>query len=190
MEAIEIKLILEAVLMASHEPLSLERLQKLFCEGLSPSKNDILTALKALAGDYQGRSIELKELASGYTFRTKESFSPFILKLWGEKPPRYSRALLETLALIAYRQPITRAEIEEVRGVAVSSPIMRQLTEQGWIEVVGHRDLPGKPSLFATTKEFLDGFNLKNLEELPSLDKGMEKGNVLGSVSNNEVMVK
>lgn len=165
----DIKLILEAGMLAAAEPLSAERLQQLFSETERPALSEVKNALVELANDYANRSFELKELASGYCIRVKEEFSPWIGRLWEERPPKYSRALLETLALIAYRQPITRGEIEKVRGVAVNSLIIKTLLDRNWIRIVGQRDVPGKPSLFATTKEFLDYFSLKSLQELPSL---------------------
>ncbi len=173
----KMKLILEGALMASGEALTLNRLASLFSEEECPDNKELKALLAELAEDYQERSLELKEIASGYIFRVRQEYSPWLVKLWQERPPRYSRAVLETLALIAYRQPITRAEIEEVRGVSVSSHIIKGLSDRGWIRVVGHKDVPGKPSLFATTKEFLDYFNLKNLEELPPLAqiKDLEK---------------
>ncbi|EKD55505.1 MAG: hypothetical protein ACD_60C00004G0015 [uncultured bacterium] len=165
----QLPFILEAALMAAGRPLSITELQKLFEEGQQPEATDIKEALKALKEHYAARGIELKELASGYQFQAKQEFSYWLAKLWEERPPRYSRALLETLALIAYRQPITRAEIEEIRGVTVSSHITKTLVEREWIRIVGYRDVPGKPALYGTTKEFLDHFNLKSLKELPTL---------------------
>ena len=165
----QLPFILEAALMAAGRPLSITELQKLFEEGQQPEATDIKEALKALKEHYAARGIELKELASGYQFQAKQEFSYWLAKLWEERPPRYSRALLETLALIAYRQPITRAEIEEIRGVSISSSIFKTLVEREWIRIVGYRDVPGKPALYGTTKEFLDHFNLKSLKELPTL---------------------
>jgi segregation and condensation protein B len=167
---ISLKTILEAALFAAAEPTSLDRLQSLFSdETEKPSKAEIQTAIEALVVDYQHRPISLKETASGYCFQVKSEFSTWVNKLWQEKTPRQSRALLETLAIIAYRQPITRAEIEEIRGVSVSTQIIKTLLEQEWIRVIGQREVPGRPSLYATTAFFLDYFNLKNLSELPSL---------------------
>jgi segregation and condensation protein B len=165
----QLKRIIEAALMAAGEPLSIDRLSALFVEPACPSASEIREAIASLCVDYADRSVELKELASGFVFQVKADFSTYVARLWEERPQRYSRALLETLALIAYRQPITRAEIEEVRGVAVSSHIMKTLQEREWIRIVGHRDVPGKPGLYATTRHFLDHFKLKNLAELPSL---------------------
>lgn len=164
-----LKNILEAALLAAEQPLSVDCLRALFRGEWQPERADINAAIEALQGDYHGRGIELKRVASGYRFQTCADTTPWVSRLWEERPPRYSRALLETLALIAYRQPITRAEIEDVRGVAVSSHIIKTLVEREWIRVVGHRDVPGKPALYATTKVFLDYFNLQELDELPTL---------------------
>ncbi|MBI5447998.1 MAG: SMC-Scp complex subunit ScpB [Gammaproteobacteria bacterium] len=169
MEITEIKLIVEGLLLAAGEPLTLERMRQLFSEETSPTLPELRETIASLREDYAGRAIELKELASGYCFQVKASYGTWMSRLWEEKPARFSRALLETLALVAYRQPITRAEIEEVRGVSVSSNIMKSLLEREWIQVVGHKEVPGRPALFATTKQFLDHFNLKSLEELPAL---------------------
>jgi segregation and condensation protein B len=163
-----IKPILEAALFALGHPLSIERMQALFEPHEKPSKEEIQLALESLQTDYQDHGIELKELATGFCFQTCEQINPWLKNLWQEKPQKYSRAFLETLALIAYRQPITRGEIEAIRGVSVSSNIIKTLMEKSWIRVVGQRDLPGKPELFATTPEFLDYFNMRSLEELPA----------------------
>lgn len=164
-----LKNILEAALMAAGAPLSLERLQRLFGEENPPSFSDLRAALNELKQDLLGRGIELAEVASGYRLQVRTSVAPWVARLWDERPQRYSRALLETLALIAYRQPITRGDIEDVRGVVVSSGIMKTLLEREWVRVVGYRDVPGRPAMYATTKEFLDYFGLKSLEDLPSL---------------------
>lgn len=164
-----LKHILEAALMAYGNPLSIERMQSLFDEAQQPAKETIEQALAELQSDLNDRGIELVEVASGYRLQVKTIVAPWVARLWEERPQRYSRALLETLALIAYRQPITRGDIEDVRGVVVSSNIIKTLLEREWVKVVGHRDVPGRPALYATTKEFLDYFNLKNLSELPSL---------------------
>ncbi|GAB3394681.1 SMC-Scp complex subunit ScpB [Azotobacter armeniacus] len=161
--------LLEAYLLAAGRPLSLERLGELFGEAERPEPARLRDALAILAHSCQGRAFELKEVASGYRLQVRECFAPWVGRLWEERPQRYSRALLETLALIAYRQPISRGEIEEVRGVAVSSNIVKTLQEREWIRVVGHREVPGRPALFATTRAFLDHFNLKSLDELPPL---------------------
>jgi segregation and condensation protein B len=165
----QIKNILEAALMAAGQPLSIDRLLSLFLDEQQPSRDQIREALKTLAEDCEKRGVELKEVNSGFRFQARQDYAPWISRLWEEKPPRYSRALLETLSLIAYRQPITRGEIEDVRGVSVSTNIIKTLLERDWVKVVGHRDVPGKPAMYATTKEFLDYFNLKNLSELPTL---------------------
>ena len=165
-----LKNILEAVLMAAGHPMSIDQLQMtLFPEGDPPEKAELKEALAELEQDYAGRALELVEVASGYRFQVRQSMEPWVSRLWEEKPARYSRALLETLALVAYRQPITRAEIEDVRGVSVSSSIIKTLQDREWIRVVGHRDVPGRPALFGTTREFLDYFGLKSLDELPTL---------------------
>ena len=170
MDETEIKHVVEAALLAAGRPLTLERLAQLFeAKGGGPDRATLKRVLESLGNDYQARGIELKEVASGYRLQIKRSMSDWLQPLWEERAPRYTRALLETLALVAYRQPITRAEIEEVRGVVVSTNIIRTLLERSWIRVVGHRDVPGKPAMFGTTKEFLDYFGLKKLEELPTL---------------------
>jgi segregation and condensation protein B len=164
------KHILEAALLAANRPLSFDKLAELFSSRrVDVDRAALREALKALAEDYAERQIELKETASGFRIQVKGSVREWLQPLFEERAPRYTRALLETLALIAYRQPITRAEIEDVRGVAVSSNITRTLMERGWIRVVGYRDVPGKPSMLGTTKEFLDYFGLKRLEDLPPL---------------------
>jgi len=161
--------ILEAALLAADEPLSMARLAGLFPEDEAPSNADIGKALEQLAAACDNRGVELREVASGYRLQVKSDLQPWVARLWTEKPQKYSRAMLETLALIAYRQPITRGEIESVRGVSLSSNIIRSLQEREWIRIVGHRDVPGKPALFGTTKGFLDYFDLKSLDELPTL---------------------
>jgi segregation and condensation protein B len=165
----ELAPLLEAFLLASGKPQSLERLFELFEEGERPEPPVFKKALTILAKSCDGRAFELKEVASGYRLQIREKFSPWVGRLWEERPQRYSRAMLETMALIAYRQPITRGEIEDVRGVAVNSHIVKTLLEREWIRIVGYRDVPGKPAMFATTKVFLDHFNLKNLDDLPPL---------------------
>jgi segregation and condensation protein B len=171
MELIKLKQIIEAALMASGEVLSIERLQLLFDEFEKPKSPAIKEALESLMEDYSERGIELVEVASGFRLQVRKDVAPWVTRLWDEKPQRYSRALLETMSLIAYRQPITRGDIEDVRGVAVSSHIIRTLLDREWVRVVGHRDVPGRPAMYATTKEFLDYFSLKSLDELPSLDE-------------------
>jgi segregation and condensation protein B len=167
----QLKRIIEGALLAAGEPLSLERLSQLFLDEQRPSNAELRAALQEIASDFSGRGFELKEVANGWRFQVCDDLSDWISRLWEEKPARYSRALLETLALIAYRQPVTRGEIEEVRGVSVSSNIIRTLLEREWVRVVGHRDVPGRPAMYATTKTFLDYFNLKNLDELPALSE-------------------
>lgn len=164
-----LKQIIEGLLLSAGRPLSVAALSELFLEGERPASEQIRDALNAIAQDCEGRGFELKEVASGFRFQVPQKLSPWISRLSEEKPQRYTRALLETLGLIAYRQPITRGDIEEIRGVAVSSTIIRTLLDREWIRVVGHRDVPGRPAMFATTRHFLDYFNLKNLQELPPL---------------------
>lgn len=165
----ELAPLLEAFLLASGKPQSLERLFELFEEAERPEPPVFKKALEILRKSCDGRAFELREVASGYRLQIREKFSPWVGRLWEERPQRYSRAMLETMALIAYRQPITRGEIEDVRGVAVNSHIVKTLLEREWIRIVGYRDVPGKPAMFATTKVFLDHFNLKNLDDLPPL---------------------
>lgn len=167
----QLKNIIEAALFAAGGPLSLEKLESLFALDEQPGREAIRGALDALRADWELRGIELVEVASGFRFQVKAALAPWVARLWEERPSRYSRALLETLALIAYRQPITRAEIEDIRGVSVSSSIMKTLLEREWVRVVGHRDLPGRPALYATTRQFLDYFNLKSLDDLPTLSE-------------------
>ncbi|KXI29778.1 SMC-Scp complex subunit ScpB [Paraglaciecola hydrolytica] len=167
---VQLKQLVEAAIFVADTPLTNEQLQLSVLDGLAVSKTMLSEVLKELQLDYQARGIQLVEIASGYRFQSVDSLSPWLSKLWQEQAPRYSRAMLETLSLIAYRQPITRGEIEDVRGVSVSSQIMKTLSERGWIKVVGHKEVPGRPSLYATTKGFLDYFSLKSLSELPSAD--------------------
>jgi len=162
------KTVLEAALLASQEPLPLAELKKLFDEELSNETLRLL--LENLRTDWQGRGVELTQVASGWRFRTRPEYQRLIDRLSPQKPPRYSRAVLETLAIIAYRQPVTRGDIEDIRGVVVSANIIRALEARGWVEVVGHKEVPGRPELLATTKAFLDDLNLGSLEELPPLD--------------------
>jgi segregation and condensation protein B len=165
----ELKHIIEATLLAAGRPVTSQQLLDLFDERERPSAEELTTALELLAVDYAARSIELIEVASGWRIQVRERAAEIVSRLWQERPSRYSRALLETLALIAYRQPITRSEIEEIRGVSISSTIMRTLQERNWIRVVGHREVPGRPELLGTTREFLDYFGLKSLDQLPTL---------------------
>ncbi|MGI9236603.1 MAG: SMC-Scp complex subunit ScpB [Woeseiaceae bacterium] len=169
MDATEIKYFVEAALLAAGRPLNIDQLKGLFDGRMAPEKSEIRKAIVALNEDYEERGMVVSEVASGFRLQIKASMSDRLQKLWEERPPRYSRALFETLALIAYRQPITRGEIEEIRGVSVSSNIVRQLLERDWVRVVGHRDVPGRPAMFGTTKAFLDYFSLKKLDDLPPL---------------------
>jgi segregation and condensation protein B len=171
MDQDEIKYVIEAALLAAGKPLSMDRLADLFARRGAPEREALNAALAALGEEYSKRGIELKEVASGYRIQVRSRMNDWLIPLWEERAPRYSRALLETLALIAYRQPITRGEIEEVRGVAVSTNIIRTLLERSWVRVVGHRDVPGQPAMFGTTREFLDYFGLKKLDDLPPLSE-------------------
>ena len=166
--------IIEGALMAAGQTLSVERIQGLFEEGLEPSKEQVLAVLERISEKCNNKGYELKKVATGYRFQVKQSVAKWVSRLWEEKPQRYSRALLETLSIIAYRQPVTRGEIEDIRGVAVSSHITKTLVEREWIHVVGHRDVPGRPSMYATTKMFLDYFNLESLDQLPTLEEIQE----------------
>jgi len=168
MDSLPLKQIIEGAIFAAEAPLSIDQLMRLF-EGDEPERVDVRDALQEIEQECEGRGFELKQVASGYRFQVRSSYGEWVSRLWKEKPPRYSRALLETLALIAYKQPITRGDVEEIRGVAVSTNIIRALLEREWVRIVGHRDVPGHPALYATTKNFLDYFNLRNLDELPSL---------------------
>jgi segregation and condensation protein B len=163
----DLKLVLEAALLAAPEPLSLAELERMFDP--RPGRDALRAALDALQGAWQTRGVELVEVAGGWRFQTRVEIMPWLSRLKNEKPPRYSRALLETLAIIAYRQPVTRGDIEEIRGVAVNPAIVKTLEERGWIEVVGHRDVPGRPALFATTRRFLSDLGLSALDQLPAL---------------------
>jgi segregation and condensation protein B len=168
----KIKNIIEAALMVSTQPLSVKRLINLFEEDktLQPNRDNIKKAIIDLQKDFEGRGVNLIEVASGFRFQADDEYADWVNHLFDERPPRYSRALLETLSIIAYRQPITRSEIEDIRGVGVSGTITKTLLEREWIKVVGHRDVPGRPELLATTKLFLDYFNLKKLSDLPPLE--------------------
>jgi len=161
--------VVEAVLLAAGRPVSVEQLLELFDEGQRPPAEEVTAALAELQQSYRDRGVELREVASGWRVQIRPQHADVVSRLWQERPSRYSRALLETLALIAYRQPITRGEIEDIRGVTVSSTIMRTLQERNWIRVVGHREVPGRPELLGTTREFLDYFGLKSLDDLPTL---------------------
>jgi segregation and condensation protein B len=169
MDPNQLKAIIEAALLGAAHPLSLPQIAALFAVDEQPGHADLVRAIDALREDCAGRGVELTEVASGYRYQVRQEVHPWVARLWTERQTRYSRALLETLALIAYRQPITRGEIEQIRGVAVSTSIVRTLEEREWVRVVGYRDLPGRPALFGTTKAFLDYFNLSSLDQLPSL---------------------
>ena len=169
MDELEIKYFVEAALLAAGRPLSVDQLQKLFDGRSEPDKILIRQALQTLVDEYDGRGITIAEVASGFRIQVNAGMAERLHKLWEERPPRYSRALFETLALVAYRQPVTRGEIEEIRGVSVSSNIVRTLLERDWVRVIGHRDVPGRPELFGTTRAFLDYFGLKKLDDLPPL---------------------
>jgi segregation and condensation protein B len=170
-----LKKIVEGLLLASNEPLSVKRIsevfadQEVFGDAEKPDPEEIQAAIEDIEADCQGHGYELKEVASGWRYQVRQEMALWVGRLWEEKPPRYSRAILETLSLIAYRQPITRGVIEEIRGVAVRTSIIKTLMERQWVRIVGHRDVPGRPALYATTRQFLDYFNLKSLDELPSL---------------------
>ena len=165
----KVRQIIEGLLLAAAKPLTLDKLAELFTKEELPERAVLKEALAKIEKSCEGRGFELKKVASGYRFQVRQELSDWVGRLWEEKPQRYSRALLETLAIIAYRQPITRGDIEKIRGVAVSSSIIRTLLERDWVRVVGHRDVPGRPAMYASTREFLDYFNLENLDELPAL---------------------
>ncbi|MGB5177582.1 MAG: SMC-Scp complex subunit ScpB [Gammaproteobacteria bacterium] len=169
MEIDQLKNVIEAILLAAGRPLNIDQLLAMFAGQEKPERSEIRDAVGALQADYETRGIALIQVGSGYRIQVRETMQPWVEHLWEEKPARYSRALLETLALIAYRQPVTRGEIEDVRGVSVSSTIMKTLLEREWVHVVGHREVPGRPAMYGTTRKFLDYFSLKNLSELPSL---------------------
>ena len=171
----QLKCVIEALLMAAARPISLKEIRKLLSENSATSDSKLLkTILTELIDECDGRGIELIEVASGYRYQTRADYAPWLLKLWEDKPPRYSKAGLETLALIAYRQPITRAGIEEVRGVSVATSTIRTLEERGWIQISGHKEVPGRPALYATTKSFLDDFNIRSLDQLPAMESSEE----------------
>ena len=190
----QLKQLVEAAIFVADQPLSQEQIQLTVLDGLAVSKSMLKDTLADLKLEYQARGIQLVEVASGYRFQSMDSLSPWLSKLWQEQAPRYSRAMLEILSLIAYRQPITRGEIEDVRGVSVSSQIMKTLSERGWIKIIGHKEVPGRPSLYATTKTFLDYFSLKSLSELPSSDEFLgsvdtdNQLNILSSETNNRLI--
>lgn len=183
------KQILECALLASGEPVPLERFQQLFPEEEKPTTQEIREALECIATECESRGLFLKEVASGFSLQISSELKPWIARLWEKRPPRYSRALLETLALVAYRQPITRSEIEDIRGVSVSSQIFKTLMERDWVRIVGHKDVPGKPALYATTKSFLDYFNLKTLDELPTLPELTQALAIAENMTEPQVLI-
>jgi len=170
----KLKNIIEAILLASYEPLSVDKLFKIITSKDKTSKSDILSAIDNLQNDYEHKDIEIAKVASGFRIQAKSEIGDYLNIMFADRTPRYSRALLETLSIIAYRQPVTRGDIESIRGVSVSTSIMRTLTERNWIRIIGYRDVPGKPAMFATTPEFLDYFSLQRLEELPDLPEQKE----------------
>jgi segregation and condensation protein B len=169
MDKNEIKHVIEAAMLAAGKPLALDQLRSLFGEEQPPERAELRAALDELQADYTGRGIMVNEVASGFRIEVRPAMAPWLGRLWEERPPRYSRALMETLAIVAYRQPVTRGDVEQIRGVVVTTNIMRTLMERGWIKVVGYRDVPGKPAMYGTTREFLDYFGLRHLEDLPPL---------------------
>lgn len=165
----QIEQIVEAALLVAGRPMTINQLQRIFTDDDIPSAIELKAALSEIEAHYQDRGIEVVEVSSGYRLQVKHELSPWIARLFEEKPPRYSRALLETLAIIAYQQPVTRADVEAIRGVAISTPTIKTLLDREWVHVVGHRETPGRPAIYGTTKAFLDHFNLKSLSDLPSL---------------------
>ena len=170
----KLKNVIEAILLASYEPLSVDKLFRIITSKVKTNKTDILSAINDLEKDYEDKDIEIAKVASGYRIQAKSKIGDYLNIMFADRTPRYSRALLETLSIIAYRQPVTRGDIETIRGVSVSTSIMRTLTERNWIRIIGYRDVPGKPAMFATTPEFLDYFSLQRLDELPELPEQKE----------------
>ena len=170
----KLKNIIEAILLASYEPLSVDKLHRIITSKVNTSKSDILSAINDLKTDYENKDIEITKVASGFRIQAKSEIGDYLNIMFAERTPRYSRALLETLSIIAYRQPVTRGDIEAIRGVSVSTSIMRTLTERNWVRIIGYRDVPGKPAMFATTPEFLDYFSLQRLDQLPDLPEKKE----------------
>ncbi|PJD91296.1 MAG: SMC-Scp complex subunit ScpB [Legionella sp.] len=189
MDETELKNIVESLLLASQEPLSVDKIIQLFDEWQKPSFEQICGILLSLQKEYEHRSLELIQVASGYRLQTKAQYSSWISKLYKEKPVKYSRALLETLAIIAYKQPVTRADIEDIRGVSVASHIIKTLIEREWIRIAGYKDVPGKPAVYVTTKEFLNYFNLKYLHELPALPEIVNSLNQEGMLPDVECLI-
>ncbi len=180
---------IEALLLSSDEPISADKLYKIISNKEKITKADVLDAIKELEGDYETKEIEVSRVASGYRIQAKKSINDYLNIIFAEKTPRYSRALMETLSIIAYKQPVTRGDIEAIRGVSVSSSIMRTLSDRNWIKIIGYRDVPGKPAMFSTTAEFLDYFGLQRLDELPDLPDIKEPKNLdleLDDKSNNQ----
>ena len=161
--------VIEAVLLSASRPIDVQEIERVFPEDEKPTREEIRQALQDIEEQCKDRGVELKKVSSGYRLQVRQTLSSYVAKLWEERPQRFSKATLETLALIAYRQPITRGEIEEIRGVTIGTQLMRGLMERGWVKIVGQRDVPGRPSLYSTTKEFLDYFGLQHLRELPDL---------------------
>ena len=182
----KVKMIIEGLLLAASRPLNLSEIAQVFDEDERPDKKELKKVIEVIEADCSDRGFELQEVASGYRFQVKQELSSWVGKLWDERPPRYTRALLEILALIVYKQPITRGDIEEIRGVSVSPNIIRTLIDREWVRVVGHRDVPGRPAMFATTKTFLDYFNLKSLQNLPPLSEIQELDNSDSELNLNE----
>ncbi len=188
----EIKRIVEALLFAANRPMTSKQIQQVFPELEQPELQEIEVAIDAIIEDYRLRPIELKQVASGYRFQVRQELASWVSRLFEEKPPRYSRALLETLAIIAYRQPVTRGDIEDIRGVSVSSSIIQTLLERDWVRVIGHKEVPGRPGLYATTKQFLDYFNITALNQLPTLqeiinlDKSIDDRQQLSQAASEE----
>ena len=182
----KVKMIIEGLLLATSRPLNLSEIAQVFDEDERPDKKELKKIIEVIEADCSDRGFELQEVASGYRFQVKQELSSWVGKLWDERPPRYTRALLEILALIVYKQPITRGDIEEIRGVSVSPNIIRTLIDREWVRVVGHRDVPGRPAMFATTKTFLDYFNLKSLQNLPPLSEIKELDNSDSELNLNE----
>ena len=186
----ELKSIVEALLLAADRALSVDEIRSVFDEADRPGRDDLKQALADIAADCEHRGVELKEVASGYRLQVRQELAGWVNRLWEEKPPRYTRALLETLALIAYRQPATRGDIEDVRGVSVSTGIIRTLLDREWIRISGHRETPGRPELFVTTRRFLDHFNLKSLADLPPLSEIKELREALPDEELNETVLQ
>ena len=186
----ETKQIIEGLLMAAGKPLPMNKIAEVFTDKERPEPDQLKAALKEIESDCEARGFELKKVGSGYRFQVKQQYSDWVGKLWDEKPQRYSRALLETISIMAYRQPVTRGEIEKIRGVAVSTNIIRTLMERDWVRIVGHRDVPGRPAMYATTKQFLDYFNLKSLDELPPLSDIRDMEDLAPELSLEEVALE